>query len=40
MKILLANKLFYRRGGAEISFFETAALLEWNSLEHGQAQDL
>jgi len=28
MKILLANKFFYFKGGAEISFFETAKLLE------------
>ena len=28
MKILLANKYFYKRGGAENSFFETARLLK------------
>lgn len=28
MKILLANKYFFHKGGAEISFFETAKLLE------------
>jgi glycosyltransferase involved in cell wall biosynthesis len=28
MKILLANKYFYLKGGAEVSFFETAKLLE------------
>src|SRR5215831_9036181 len=28
MNILLVNKFFYRRGGAEISFFETAELLK------------
>lgn len=28
MKILLANKFFYLKGGAEVSFFETAKLLE------------
>ena len=27
MKIFLANKLFYLKGGAEASFFETAKLL-------------
>jgi glycosyltransferase involved in cell wall biosynthesis len=41
MKILLVNKFFYPRGGAENSFFETARLLERNghsvaffSMEH------
>jgi glycosyltransferase involved in cell wall biosynthesis len=28
MKILLANKYYYLKGGAEVSFFETAKLLE------------
>ncbi len=28
MKILLVNKFFYRKGGAEISFFDTANLLQ------------
>lgn len=28
MKILLAKKFFYLKGGAEVYFFETAKLLE------------
>ena len=45
MKVLLANKFFYPKGGADISFFETAQLLQKHghricffSMEHPQNQ--